>query len=139
MTAGRLALIADDARLLASIQAQLEKAFGRAVPQFGMEAVRSRMPTEPGFLMLLAASSPVESERVLRLVQEIYLQKLPPVLVILEAGTPAPGRGLAGLDPYVAARLRWPDDADQLVHLLRSRIAGRPDLFAPAPACPIRG
>ena len=131
MTAGRLALIADDARLLASIQAQLEKAFGRAVPQFGMEAVRSRMPTEPGFLMLLAASSPVESERVLRLVQEIYLQKLPPVLVILEAGTPAPGRGLAGLDPYVAARLRWPDDADQLVQLLRSRIAGRPDQFAP--------
>ena len=31
MTAGRLALVADDARLVASIQSQLEKAFGRGV------------------------------------------------------------------------------------------------------------
>jgi two-component system, NtrC family, response regulator HydG len=129
MTAGRLALVADDVRLIASIQAQLEKAFGRGVPQFGLEAVRSQMPGEAGVLMLLAAGSPVESERVLRLVQEIYLQKLPPVLVILEAGTPGPGRGLAGLDPYVAGRLRWPDQAGQLVQLLRDRLAGRPDLF----------
>jgi two-component system, NtrC family, response regulator HydG len=126
-----LALVADDARLTASIQGQLEKAFGRGVPHSGMEAVRSRMPAEPGVLMLLAAASPVESERVLRLVQEIYLQKLPPVLIILEAGTPGPGRGLAGLDPYVAARLRWPDDADQLVRLLRDRIANRPGIFDP--------
>ena len=129
MTADRLALVADDARLIASIQSQLERAFGRGVPQFGLEAVRSRMPRDTSVLMLLAAGSPVESERVLRLVQEIYLQKLPPVLVILEAGTPGPGRGLAGLDPYVAGRLRWPDQAGQLVQLLRDRLAARPDLF----------
>ncbi len=129
MTVGRLALVADDARLVASIQAQLEKAFGRGAPQFGLEAIRSRMPREKGVLLLLAAGSPVESERVLRLVQEIYLQKLPPVLVILESGTPGPGRGLAGLDPYVAGRLRWPDQAGQLVQLLRDRLAGRPNLF----------
>src|SRR5262249_55137201 len=82
-------------------------------------------------ILLLAAASPVESERVLRLVQEIYLQKLPPVLMIVEAGTPAPGRGLVGLDPYVACRLRWPDEASQLTQLLRGRLADRPDVASP--------
>src|SRR5690242_11297109 len=84
MTASRLALVADDQRLVSQIQATLKKAFGIEAPHWGLEAVRS-LPTREPVLLLLAASSPVESERVLRLVQEIYLQKLPAVLVIVEA------------------------------------------------------
>jgi DNA-binding NtrC family response regulator len=66
---------------------------------------------------------------VLRLVQEIYLQKLPPLLILLEAGLPSPGRGLASLDPYVAARLRWPEEASRVVQLLRERLLGPPGSF----------
>jgi DNA-binding NtrC family response regulator len=135
MTASRLALVADDPRLVSQIQATLKKAFGIEVPHWGLEAVRGLL-TRESVLLLLTASSPVESERVLRLVQEIYLQKLPAVLVIVEAGTPGPGRGLAGLDLYVADRLRWPEDAGRLAGLLRDRLAGQPDLFDSCPETP---
>lgn len=129
MTASRLALVADDQRLASQIQACLRKAFGRAAPHAGLDGIRARLTREDSVLLMLAAASPVESERVLRLVQEIYLQKLPAAMVLVEAGTPGPGRGLAHLDPYVAGRLRWPDDADRLVEALRERLAAEHDLF----------
>src|SRR5262245_9770278 len=124
MTVSRLALVADDPRLASAIQTHLLRSFGREVRPHGLDAVRGHITRESDGILLLAAATPVESERVLRLVQEIYLQKLPPVLMIVEAGTPAPGRGLAGLDPYVACRLRWPEEASRLTHLLRDRLTG---------------
>src|SRR5262245_52382082 len=120
MTASRLALVADDQRLASQIQAAIKKAFGRDVPPCGLDAVRGQLTREDGSVLLLAAASPVESDRILRLVQEICLQKLPVSLTIVEAGTPGPGRGLAMLDSRVAGRLRWPEDAPRLVEWLRS-------------------
>jgi DNA-binding NtrC family response regulator len=124
MTASRLALVADDPRLASSIQTHLQKIFDREVFCSGLDALRAHLTRDSDGLLLLVAASPVESERVLRLVQEIYLQKLPPVLMIIEAGASGPGRGLASLDPYVAARLRWPEDASRLATLLRDRLHG---------------
>jgi transcriptional regulator with PAS, ATPase and Fis domain len=129
MTASRLALVADDSRLAGQIQAGLRVAFAREAPQVGLDGVRERLTREDGVVLLLAAASPVESERVLRLVQEIHLQKLPAALYLIEAGAPGPGRGLAHLDPYVAGRLRWPDGAGRLVEALRQRLAAEHDLF----------
>ncbi len=129
MTASRLALVSDDARLASMIQSHLQRAFGQPAAQYGLETVRGHISRDSDGLLLLAASSPVESERVLRLVQEIYLQKLPPLLILIEAGTPAPGRGLASLDPYVAGRARWPEEVSQLVQLLRDRLTGAPEPF----------
>ncbi len=122
MTTRPLALAADDPRLAGSIQTHLRKTLGREAFYAGLNAVRGHISHESRGLVLLAAATPVESDRVLRLVQEIYLQKLPPVLLILEAGLPSPGRGLASLDPYVASRLRWPEDAERLTGLLRDRL-----------------
>src|SRR5262245_49259268 len=127
MTVSRLALVADDARLATTTQSHVQRSFGRLIPHRGLDAIRSLVTRESDGILLLAAATPVESERVLRLVQEIYLQKLPPVLMIVEAGTPAPGRGLSTLDPYVACRLRWPDEASRLTHLLRDRLSDRPE------------
>ncbi len=127
MTARRLALVADDPRLASTLQSHLKKAFGREVFSSGLDAIRGQIPHDGNCLLLLAAASPVESERVLRLVQEIYLQKLPPVVMLLEAGSPGPGRGLVSLDPYVACRLRWPEQAGELVALLRDRLDGKPE------------
>src|SRR5262245_29984898 len=129
MTASRLALVADDPRLAAQIQAAIEKSFGRRVTQTSLDAVRAHLTRDDRVLLLLAAGSPVESARAMRLVQEIYLQKLPALLVVLEAGTPAPGRGLASLDPFLAARLRWPDDAGALAEFLGERLRAEHDLF----------
>jgi DNA-binding NtrC family response regulator len=124
MTASRLALVADDPRLAGAIQTHVKRAFGREAIHRGLDAIRGHITRASNSLLLLAAGTPVESERVLRLVQEIYLQKLPGVLMVIEAGVPAPGRGLASLDPYVADRLRWPEDAARLVSLLRHRLNG---------------
>ncbi len=124
MPASRLALVADDLRLASQIQTHLQKAFGREIIHDGVDAMRGRITRDSDGLLLLVAGSPVESERVLRLVQEIYLQKLPPVLMIIEAGAPGPGRGLASLDPHVAGRLRWPEDGARLLTLLRDRLPG---------------
>jgi DNA-binding NtrC family response regulator len=129
MTVSRLALVADDQRLASTIHTHLHKALGRPVGQHAMEAIRAHLTRDSEGLLLLLAASPVEAERVLRLVQEIYIQKLPPVLILLEAGAAGPGRGLASLDPYVASRLRWPEDAGLLVNLLRDRLSGPPAPF----------
>jgi DNA-binding NtrC family response regulator len=127
MTSSRVAIAADDPRLAGGIQAHLKKALGEAGFGTTLAGVRAHLTRASDGLLLLAASSPVEAEQVLRLVQEIYLQKLPPVILVLEAGPPGPGRGLSGLDPYVAARLRWPDEADRLVEGVRQRRGhGRP-------------
>lgn len=132
MTPSRLALVADDTRLAGQIQAGVKKAFGTDVLTLGLDAVRGRL-TRDRWLLLLAAASPVESDRVLRLAQEISLQKLPAVLMIIEAGLPSPGRGLAALDPYLAARLRWPDDSGELLDHLRARQLGDRGLFSSHP------
>lgn len=129
MPTSRLALATDDQRLAHLISSQLSRTFGRDLFRCGLDAVRPHLTRESDGVLLLATGSPVESERVLRLVQEIYLQKLPPVLVILEANAGGPGRGLASLDPYVTHRLRWPEEAAKLVALLRERLAHQPDLF----------
>src|SRR5262249_18441416 len=127
MTSSRVALAADDPRLAGSIQTHLKKSLGEGPVGTTLAAVRSHLTHSTDGLLLLGATSPVEAEQVLRLVQEIYLQKWPPTLLVIEASPPGPGRGLAGLDPYVAGRLRWPDDADALAEAVRQRRGhGRP-------------
>jgi transcriptional regulator with PAS, ATPase and Fis domain len=71
--------------------------------------------------VLLVTATSNESATVVRLVQEIYLQKLPPVILLVGADS---GNldNLELLEPYVAARLTWPDDATELVQLIRERI-----------------
>jgi transcriptional regulator with PAS, ATPase and Fis domain len=129
MTASRLALVADDLQLANQIQTRLKTAFGREIRHWSVEAIRGQLTGEDRAFLLLAAASPVESERVLRLVQEISLQRLPAVLMLVEAGTPGPGRGLSRLDPHLTVRLRWPDEASRLVDLLRERLTAERDLF----------
>jgi len=124
MPSSRLALVADDGRLASQIQGHLRATLGREIAHAGMEAIRGQLTRAGGGLLLLAAGSVVESERALRLVQEIALQRLPCSLVLLEAVTPAPGRGLGALAPYLTQRLRWPDEAPRVTALVRDRVNG---------------
>jgi transcriptional regulator with PAS, ATPase and Fis domain len=124
MPLSRLALVADDGRLASQIQGHLKATLGREIAHAGTEAIRGQLTRAGGGLLLLAAGSVVESERALRLVQEIALQRLPCSLVLLEAGAPGPGRGLGALAPYLMHRLRWPDEATRITALLRDRVNG---------------
>ncbi len=116
---GRMALVADDPRLAQAVQGHLRRHLGREVFQCGLDDARQHLTPEMEGFLLLAAGAPADADRVLRLVQEIRIQQLPAVLTLLEATPSAPGRGLAGLMPHVSHRLRWPDDAEHLVALLR--------------------
>jgi two-component system, NtrC family, response regulator HydG len=132
MNATRLALVADDARLAGAIQAHLTQALGQPVFQCDLETVRQHLTRDSDGLLLLASASAAESQRALRLVQEIYLQKLPPVIMIV-AGADEAAAGLTCLGPYVAQQLRWPDDGGRLVGLVRERVGRARDLPAPRP------
>jgi DNA-binding NtrC family response regulator len=122
MSGSRVALVADDQRLAGLLQAHLKRTLGQGLPQYTLEAVRLHVSRASDGLLLLAANSPAESDAVLRLVQEIYLQKLPPVIMILAGDQPGAAEELAGLDMYVAQRLRWPDDAALLAQLVCERL-----------------
>src|SRR4051812_2748868 len=124
MSGNRLALVADDERLGSALQTYLAKHLGQAIFQCKFDAIRQHLGRDTDGFLLLAVAQPAEAEQVRRLVQEICLQKLPPVILIAEHAD-CPGDGeTALLDPYIAKRLRWPDDADELLDILYDGVAG---------------
>ena len=121
MSSSRVALVSDDPGLAGSIQAHLKKSLGQTVFQCTFDSIRTHIGSETDGLLLLASASAAESEQVLRLVREIYIRKLPPIIMIVADELADAGDGL---DQYVAQRVRWPRDAARLTQLIRDR-AGR--------------
>jgi transcriptional regulator with PAS, ATPase and Fis domain len=70
----------------------------------------------------MAAASIEDAVSVLRLVQEICIQKLPAQLIVVmgEAALNAPE--WARIEPFLTARLRWPEGATNLNALLKDRL-----------------
>src|SRR5262249_11500138 len=69
------------------------------------------------------AASNSNAEQLVRLVQEICLQKLAPIVLIVEDDGVDRAAQLERLASYLARRLHWPADADKLVQLIRERVA----------------
>jgi DNA-binding NtrC family response regulator len=125
MTASRLALVSDDQRLASAVQAHLTRAFGQPVFQTTLDGIRGHLVRDTEGLFLLAVAG--EAEPVVRMVQEVYLQQLAPVVVVAEERAAG---ALARIDPYVAQRLAWPQDAGRLVQLIRERLGRGRDVLA---------
>jgi DNA-binding NtrC family response regulator len=123
MSGQRLALVAEDQRVATAIQAHLQRSVGQAPFLCTFDSIRTHLGRDTDGLLLLAAVTPANAEQTVRLVQEIYLRQLPPIILLVEAGALAEGPALAGLDPYVAHRLCWPADAEQLVGVVQARLA----------------
>jgi DNA-binding NtrC family response regulator len=70
-------------------------------------------------LLLLAANQATDAEQIRCVVQEISLRELPPMLVLIEAGDGQASASFDGLENYVAARVRWPDEAGVLQKFVR--------------------
>ncbi len=130
MNGPRLALIAADQRLAGGLLSHLEKTLGQVLWQCSFEGIRRYPVPEADGLFLLASASAADSDQVRRLVQEIYLQKLPIVVLIVETEAARAGRDLARLDAYVARRLLWPAEAALISQFVGERAARIPHAAA---------
>jgi DNA-binding NtrC family response regulator len=122
MSSQRLALVADDQRIASAIQAHLQKSLGECALVCRFDAIRDHLGRDTDGLLLLAAVTPENVAQILQLVQEIALQKLPPILMLIEAHPLPDSKELACLEPYVAHRLRWPADGEQLIAWVQDRL-----------------
>ena len=130
MSNNRVALVSDDQHLAGCIQTHLKKNLGQPVFQCNFASVRSHLSQETDGLLLLAATSDAQAEAILRLVREIYIRKLPPVIMIV--GGEEAGR-MDELEQYVAQYLHWPLDAGRLTQLIRERMGRTRDFLATNP------
>src|SRR5690348_5895498 len=112
MTGSRLVLVGDDQRLASTIQVQLRKILGHSALTCTYATIRTFLVRDTDSVLLLSANSAGEAEQALRLVQEIYLQKFPTMILVVEGTELPPAAQLTHLIPYVARRLRWPDDQE---------------------------
>ena len=123
MPGSRLALVADDQRLASALQAHLKKGLGQPLFQCNYEAIRNHISRQTNGLLLLAVANMGEAEMLRLLIQEIYLQRLPPIILIVEGEELPRSKEIERLDPYVAQRLNWPADSDELLDLVQSSSA----------------
>jgi DNA-binding NtrC family response regulator len=121
MTGSRLALVSDDQRLGQAIAGHLKCAVAPQLLQCNYREIRGHLGRETDGLLLLAVASAAEVEQVQRLLREIALQQLPPVVVVVEDKA-ASGDALAGLDAFVARFILWPNEAEVLDALIRERM-----------------
>src|SRR5438105_15253480 len=84
MSGSRLSLVADDQRFDSAIQTHLKKSLGQPAFECDLTTIGHHLDRDTDALLLLAAASTTEADRVYRLVQEICLQKLPPIIMIVE-------------------------------------------------------
>jgi two-component system, NtrC family, response regulator HydG len=124
MPGSRLALVAADQRLAGALQLYFKKSLGEPLFQCHFDAIRDHLHRDTDGMLLLAVAVPADVEPARRLVQEISLRKLPPIILIVEGDDLGPAEELRRLDAHVAQRLAWPAGAADLLELVQDG-AGR--------------
>jgi two-component system, NtrC family, response regulator HydG len=112
-----VALVSDDAELTSEVQTHLRCQVGWPAFECSFTSVRDHLTRDSDGLLLLGIVRSGDQASTRRLVQEISLQKLPVMLVLLDARRD--DARLSLLDSYVSRRLYWPDEAAQLTPLVR--------------------
>lgn len=128
MTGSPLVLVADDPQLGKAIASYLHENLGQPVCPCGYQGARDLLGPETHNQLVLAWAAPSEAEQVRSLIQEVAIQKLPPVILVVDRSATAATEA-AGIGAHVAERLVWPSDADRLVELVRQRL-GKSRQFA---------
>ncbi len=118
-----MALVSDDQELTEQVQTHLRRQLGWPAFECSFDTVRDHLTRDSDGLLLLGVVRSTDQAETRRLVQEVSLQKLPVMLVLLDAR--ADDSRLTLLDPYVTRRLYWPDEAAQLTPLVREFGCGK--------------
>ncbi len=118
MAGSRVALVADDQELTRAVSNHLEKHMLAPAYCCSFARIGDYLDHQANGLLLLAATNNIEAATRVRLVQDICLQKLPPVVVVLDT-TALAEQPRDGLDTHVSRRLVWPQDAALLTQVVR--------------------
>jgi transcriptional regulator with PAS, ATPase and Fis domain len=119
-----VALVCDDPALTDQVQSHLRRHLGWSAFECSFQTVRDHVTQSSDGMLLLGVVRSPDLAETRRLVQDISLQKLPVMLVLLDAHRHDPP--LAALDPYISRRLFWPDEEVQLTPLLREFRCAQP-------------
>src|SRR5437764_5632262 len=103
----QLALAADDRPLAGLIGDRLHTQLGTHPRLLPFDAVRDSLGPHFSGLLVCAANSAADSERVVRLVRDIHRWQWPSTILLVEAAEASRHQTLTCLDPYVACRLHW--------------------------------
>src|SRR5437016_9809018 len=79
MSGSRLALVADDPRLANAIGAHLKKTLGQMAYVCPFASIREHLGPDTDGVLVLAATASADAKLIVRLVQEVNLQKWPPI------------------------------------------------------------
>jgi DNA-binding NtrC family response regulator len=130
MSNRQLILAADDERFGDIVQAHVQQGLARPALRSRFEAVGEQVGPQTHGVLLLAATSAADAEAVRRLVHETYWQQWPIVVFVSADNSLYDHKDLSSLDPYIAARLHWPDDAVTMLNLIQESL--KQDGEAPA-------
>jgi transcriptional regulator with PAS, ATPase and Fis domain len=123
MIAGKqLAIVAQDQLLADAILEHLKKDLSHSRIACTFTAIRKLLGVESDGLLIAVHASSADLPFVSGLVQEAYLLKGPPVILVDADGEESTSGQLAALLPYVVKRLRWPAEAGSLERLVMKRL-----------------
>jgi DNA-binding NtrC family response regulator len=117
-----LSLVANDPTLANHLLSHLNQIPGHRPSLCPFALLEQQGIPTPGSVVLLAAASAADGERLVPLVQEIALRRWPVTVLVVETEAATHARDLGFLDPYIAGRVRWPGQAPTLVNLVRSHL-----------------
>ncbi|MCI0637519.1 MAG: sigma-54 dependent transcriptional regulator [Gemmataceae bacterium] len=118
MAGNRVVLAADDPTLAHVLKTHLEREWGAPAWTCSLAEASEQLDRDSDWLLVLAASGPDDMQVVQRLMQDINLQKLPPIVVLVDAVS-HPDTIPIHLEDFVFRLLHWPQDAGQLTQLVR--------------------
>src|SRR5262249_7053438 len=133
----QLILVADDRHLAHSIRDRIRAELCQPPLLSPFHAAHDYIGPSFSGPVVCAACSAEDVDQTARLVREIRLRQWPATVLLVEAGPMAGNPVLASLDPYIACRLHWPDQAGTLLGVIQFNAPDNPPPFLPN-ACGVR-
>ena len=133
MPSSRIALVTADQPLAQSIQGHFHDGLGQSVFLSTFETIRGYLGRKDAGILVLVAAKPADLTPVIHLIQEVRLMEWPCRIILLQTKAVTDARDLSFLDPHLAGRLAWPDEANRLSDLIKERLGRNRKPLAAAP------
>ena len=126
MPGSRVALVADDPALIHALTDYLRERFKLSLLVTSFTGIREHLNQGADGILLIGVTGANDVPQARRLVQDISLQKLAPLMVLIDARgessplerAPLERAPLDALEEHVYRRLRWPHDANLIPQLV---------------------